>query len=150
MNFDFERIYLTTEGRIGRAQFWLGVLGIALVAIVCSLIVALIFGPLSFTAEIIVFIMELIIAYPAYCVLAKRFQDRGRPGILGAVGIGVPVLIALLALLGVTGTEEAPNLLGQILSFVDLVIGLWILIDLGVLRGTAGPNEYGPDPVATM
>jgi uncharacterized membrane protein YhaH (DUF805 family) len=149
MNFDFQRLYLSPEGRIGRGQFWLGILGIAVVAIVCSLIVALIFGPLSFTAEVIVFIMELILAYPAYCILAKRFQDRGRPGWLGAIGIGVPIFIAFLALLGVTGSEEQPNLLGQVLSFVDLVIGFWLLIDLGILRGTVGPNQYGPDPIAT-
>jgi uncharacterized membrane protein YhaH (DUF805 family) len=148
MNFNFQRVYMSPDGRIARSQFWLGVLGIAVVAVVASLVVALVFGPLSTTAEIIVFIIELILAYPGYCVLAKRFQDRGRPGILGAIGIGVPIVIAFLALLGVTGSEDAPNIIGQVLSFVDLVVGLWLLIDLGILRGTAGPNQYGPDPLA--
>jgi len=25
--------------------------------------------------------------------------------------------------------------------------GLWLLIELGFLKGTAGPNQYGPDPL---
>jgi uncharacterized membrane protein YhaH (DUF805 family) len=148
MNLDFNWLYLSTDGRLGRAGFWTGFAGIAAVISVVALIVALTLGPLTFAAQLIVFLCELVIAYPFYAVMAKRFQDRGRPGILGAVPITIFVVIAFMALMGWTGTELVPNLLGQILSFVDLVVVLWVLIDLGILRGTVGPNEFGPDPVA--
>jgi len=29
------------------------------------------------------------------------------------------------------------------------VFGLALLVELGFRRGTAGPNQYGPDPLAT-
>ena len=33
-----------------------------------------------------------------------------------------------------------------LLNFIPLV-NLWVLIDLVFLRGTTGPNQYGPDPL---
>src|SRR4051812_15009328 len=146
MNLDFNRLYLTTDGRIGRAQFWIGFVILAAVAIVLSLIVTLIFGPLAFATKLLLFIMELILAYACYGLFAKRFQDRGRPGNYAAIPVGVYILIAFLTLLGLAGDAQ-PNALGVILGIIDLIVGVWILIDLGILRGSAGPNEYGPDPV---
>lgn len=35
-----------------------------------------------------------------------------------------------------------------LLLIIPVVGGLWALIDLGILKGTDGPNEYGPDPLA--
>jgi uncharacterized membrane protein YhaH (DUF805 family) len=32
--------------------------------------------------------------------------------------------------------------------WVTIIVGLWFLIELGFLRGTAGDNSYGPDPLA--
>jgi uncharacterized membrane protein YhaH (DUF805 family) len=34
-----------------------------------------------------------------------------------------------------------------ILVLVCLSIGIWFFVELGFLRGTAGPNRYGPDPL---
>ena len=32
--------------------------------------------------------------------------------------------------------------------FLEFAINLWALIELGILRGTNGPNRFGPDPLA--
>jgi uncharacterized membrane protein YhaH (DUF805 family) len=29
-----------------------------------------------------------------------------------------------------------------------MIVGIWFFIELGCLRGTAGDNQYGPDPLA--
>jgi uncharacterized membrane protein YhaH (DUF805 family) len=29
----------------------------------------------------------------------------------------------------------------------DLETTIWFVVELGFLRGTAGPNRYGPDPL---
>jgi uncharacterized membrane protein YhaH (DUF805 family) len=34
--------------------------------------------------------------------------------------------------------------------FVPVIGGLWYLIECGFLRGTPGPNAYGPDPLAAV
>jgi uncharacterized membrane protein YhaH (DUF805 family) len=36
----------------------------------------------------------------------------------------------------------------SLLSFVPIA-GLWVLIQVGFVRGTIGPNRYGPDPLET-
>jgi uncharacterized membrane protein YhaH (DUF805 family) len=32
-------------------------------------------------------------------------------------------------------------------GLVSLIISIWALVELGFLRGTPGPNQYGPDPL---
>jgi uncharacterized membrane protein YhaH (DUF805 family) len=53
-----------------------------------------------------------------FAVMAKRCHDRGKSGWMS--------LIMLIPLAG----------------------PIWALIDLGILAGQDGPNEYGPDPRA--
>ena len=63
----------------------------------------------------------------------------------------MPVLIAsLLQAFGLTGTPQEPNALGWICTLVTLGVGLWFLIDLGILKGTPGPNRFGGDPLAAV
>jgi uncharacterized membrane protein YhaH (DUF805 family) len=35
----------------------------------------------------------------------------------------------------------------QLISLVPIVGALWLLFDLGILRGTDGPNRFGPAPL---
>ncbi len=148
MTFDYNRLYLTTSGRIGRADFWTGLGPIAAVMIVVALIAVLAYGPLSQAFQVIVFILELILAVPAYALFAKRFQDRGRRGVIAAIPIAVFIAIAFFRLYGWGGNLFQPTPLDLVLSTVSLAFGVWLLIDLGILRGTVGPNAFGPDPVA--
>jgi uncharacterized membrane protein YhaH (DUF805 family) len=62
-------------------------------------------------------IVELLLIYPALAVSAKRWQDRGRSPLW--------VLVVLIPVFG----------------------WLWVLIDNGFVRGTIGPNRYGPEPI---
>jgi uncharacterized membrane protein YhaH (DUF805 family) len=34
-----------------------------------------------------------------------------------------------------------------ILDLIGAAIAIWALIEIGFLRGTKGPNNYGPDPL---
>jgi uncharacterized membrane protein YhaH (DUF805 family) len=37
---------------------------------------------------------------------------------------------------------------GIILNLISFAISIWALVELGFLRGTVGPNRYGPDPLS--
>ena len=148
MNFDFNRLYLTTDGRIGRQDFWMGIVGLFVAGLIVALIVAAIFGMMSTASRVVLFIVQLAFAYPSYCLMAKRFQDRDKPAMYAAILIGVNLLLALLGLLGVTGDPLDPNFLATIFGLVMLAIGIWVIVELGILRGTVGQNQFGPDPVA--
>jgi uncharacterized membrane protein YhaH (DUF805 family) len=36
-----------------------------------------------------------------------------------------------------------------VFSLAEAAISLWALVVLGFLRGTPGPNQYGPDPLGS-
>jgi len=148
MNFDFNRLYLTTDGRIGRQDFWIGVVGLLVVSIVVAFIIGSLFFVLGRASMILMFIVQIALAYPAYCLMAKRFQDRDKPGKFAAILIGLGLLIALFGILGLTGNPmTGGNALGWFLNLVQFVVAIWFLVELGFLRGTDGDNQFGADPV---
>jgi uncharacterized membrane protein YhaH (DUF805 family) len=36
-----------------------------------------------------------------------------------------------------------------VFAIAGFAISIWALVELGFLRGTSGPNDYGPDPLAS-
>ena len=149
MKFDYQRLYLSADGRIGRQDFWMGILGFFVVGLVLGLIFLALFGPLSYVTRILNFIVQLVFAYPAYNLMAKRFQDRDRPPMFAAIVIGVSILLNLIGLF-FADPMAMTGFIGTIFGLIWLVIGIWILVELGFLRGTVGQNQYGPDPVGAM
>ncbi len=146
---DFKYLFTSFDGRINRAKYWAGVVIIALISIAFGLIIGLVLGSSIFGA-ILVTLVTLALFYPGYAVAAKRFQDRDKPGITALYGL-IPVLIAsLLQAFGLTGTPNEPNALGWICNLVTMGVGLWFLIELGILKGTPGPNRFGGDPLAAV
>jgi uncharacterized membrane protein YhaH (DUF805 family) len=47
-----------------------------------------------------------------------------------------------------TGDPWVPNAGDTMFQIALVVVGLWYIVELGFLSGTAGPNDYGPDPLA--
>lgn len=64
-------------------------------------------------------IIQLVLIYPSLAVSVKRCHDRDKSG-----------WWCLLLLIPVVGF-------------------IWWVIDLGILEGTDGENQYGPNPLAT-
>ena len=67
----------------------------------------------------IYYLVSLVLLYPYLAAAIKRWHDRDKSGWW--------MLIALIPVIG----------------------WIWVLVELGFLRGTEGPNQYGPDPLAT-
>lgn len=62
-------------------------------------------------------VVLLVALWPSIAVGVKRCHDRDRSGWF------------------------------LLIAFIPLIGGLWLLIELGCLRGTVGPNRFGPDPL---
>jgi uncharacterized membrane protein YhaH (DUF805 family) len=146
---DLQYLFTSFDGRINRAKWWAGMVILFLVSVVLGFIIGVIFGTGTF-GTLLITLVTLALFYPNYAVSAKRFQDRDKPGQTALYGLG-PVLIAsLLQVFGLTGTPQEPNALGWICNLVTLGVGLWFLIDLGILKGTPGPNQFGGDPLVAI
>lgn len=142
---DFAYILTSTQGRIPRSQWWAGLVVLVIIAVVLGLIIGWVFGP-TVIGIIATLILQIILIYPAYALSAKRFQDRNKPGGLALIGIGLGILQTLARLVGLSNPFD-PTAVDWILNIALLIVGIWYLIELGILRGTIGPNTYGPDPL---
>jgi len=117
------------QGRIGRGQFWKGILIIIGLWLLISIVAGGVDaatrsagpnGGMGVVASIIALIGFIAAVVAQLAVEVKRFHDRGKSGWW--------VLIALVPLIG----------------------AIWILVELGCLEGDQGPNAYGPNPVPTV
>jgi uncharacterized membrane protein YhaH (DUF805 family) len=128
--------FLDPRGRIGRQQYWLGMLGVALA------IVALM-GIIWTTAQFLLGLPLIVfIAVSVYVLAIKRLHDRNKSGWWTLVFLWAPGVTDRLSNKVV---EESAT--WWILFLIGAVLSLWGLIELGFRRGTDGENDYGPDPI---
>jgi uncharacterized membrane protein YhaH (DUF805 family) len=146
-------LFTTVEGRIGRKQYWIGSILLFVAAIVLVTIIGAAGGVGALSradggsSGAMTLVTILILAASAPLVV-KRLKDRNKSPHYAWLLYGPAIISTIAEMAGFTGTPTEPNTLGYALSLVSLIIGLWFFIELGFLRGTAGPNGYGPDPVA--
>jgi uncharacterized membrane protein YhaH (DUF805 family) len=139
------RLLFSTQGRMSRAPFWVVVIVTYPQMMAAALGLALLYEAFSTTP---------VHDMPAICLLAvflwlwiiaavgvKRLHDRDRPGYLIAAPI---VLGAIIAVVIAAANQSAAAILPGA-GFVALLA----LVPLGFVKGTQGPNRYGPDPLAT-
>jgi len=154
-------------GRINRAKWWIGTIILAVVGIILYFILAAVFGmgaltdpaqiaSMMRTVAILQIVLLAILAYPTTALMMKRLNDRDRPSYFAYIFWAPTVLSVLGGLFGLTMTTmdmggvavPTQSGLGWILSIAGLAVGIWALIELGILKGTEGPNQHGPDPLA--
>lgn len=146
------RLLFTTRGRISRQLWWGGVGTLFVYHLVAILLLIDIYGsvpPPSLEGRAALFLVSLAGIAMASCLSIKRFHDRGRPAAFALIPMAVMAVKAVLDLLQVTGVAGAFTGLDYAFFAAQTAIGLWFVVELGVLRGAAGDNRYGPDPLAT-
>jgi uncharacterized membrane protein YhaH (DUF805 family) len=138
-NIDFKALLFTFQGRINRAPYWTAiVIYVVTMLIVATLAFLLALGSAFFIVLLIVYI-PLVVS--GVMVGIKRLHDRDRSGWWLAVFYLLPFALNVVSY----GLGD----LGFIVSLAGFAVSIWGLVELGFLRGTAGPNRYGPDPLAS-
>jgi uncharacterized membrane protein YhaH (DUF805 family) len=137
---DPKHLWFGFDGRINRAKWWL----VNLINIVAlSVVAGIVFGVFGFSllGGLLFGVFYLVLLFSAVAICAKRLHDRNKSAWWAALFIGVPVLLGLPAqVLGESG-------LTMVLALVQFGIAVWAFVELGCLRGTVGPNQYGADPL---
>jgi uncharacterized membrane protein YhaH (DUF805 family) len=142
-------LFLSSKGRISRKTFWIGVGGLIVWAALVFFILWTVLGPSliqNFLGRLVGFPFTLLTIYFAYNLAMKRFNDRARPIICAQAVAGFFGVKALLDLFRITGDLKTSNWLDQLFILIGTGIALWYFIELGLMRGTAGPNPHGEDP----
>jgi uncharacterized membrane protein YhaH (DUF805 family) len=154
-------ILFSFSGRINRAKYWLAVLFWTVVSVVvCGVVATMLakdliaLGSEPTGAEILrvifgyglglilVFLLVLVpMVVSSFAIGVKRLHDRDQSGwwiVLFYFGPGVASAIA---------QSSDSGAVSLVLSLVSLAISIWAIVVLGFLRGTRGPNRFGPDPL---
>ena len=136
------------EGRISRKSFWLS--GLAVVG-ACGLVMgglAAVLGKdavnaqkddVSHTLVMIYHVATLPFYWPTFALYLKRLHDFGQ----GRGGLW-PLLILTVLVVGLDFAEYENAMM------VVGLVALALLATVGCIKGTPGPNQYGPDPLANV
>jgi uncharacterized membrane protein YhaH (DUF805 family) len=137
------------SGRINRAKYWrsLLVLGVAGMFVgVILLTAAGIATPLFIIMVVVVFIPWLMWGLAIH---TERLHDRDKSAWWLGVFYGLPAVLGGLAeaawFSGLAGMMLHYVL--NALSLVSFALTIWGFVEIGCLRGTAGPNNYGANPL---
>ncbi|HVK80861.1 MAG TPA: DUF805 domain-containing protein, partial [Verrucomicrobiae bacterium] len=138
------------QGRITRAQYWLGNLAVVVGVFIVSIAGVLIAAPTTDTsaaAGLMLTMFSLVMLAGSWCGLAlqvKRFHDRGKSGLFALAPL-IPATMMFMAIAGGAATgASAPAVAANVLPWmgIGMLINLWLLIELGCLPGKDGPNKY--------
>lgn len=148
------------RGRINRAQYWLGSIGVG----VAGAVLMLLLGALApqpavdktgagviQALTVMAFVAVPVWLLMAWCGLAlqvKRFHDRGRSGLWTLLPL-VPMALMMVSLVsGILSGQQPMQVAASIQLYLLLLflINLGFFIDLGCLPGKPEANKYGDPP----
>ena len=129
------RKYCSFKGRASRSEFW----WFCLFTLILNMIVALVGLLLPALGSIVSAVQALCLLLPTVGVTTRRLHDRNLSGWWQVL----PLAAVLPAIAGaVLGADGLLVLAGSAAALASL--GLLVVY---VLKGTTGPNRFGPDPL---
>jgi uncharacterized membrane protein YhaH (DUF805 family) len=152
------------KGRINRKPWWLATVAVGLAA---SLLTAILEALARFSGEtvvnpvthefertgifgLVISIIALANMWIAFALSAKRLHDRGRTGWWLIWQLLILILAVILVVVAIAVRQEQGALwyaLAGAAGLAAFVISVWLFVQIGFLRGTQGPNRFGPDPL---
>ena len=153
------------SGRANRAKWWLAVLVLFIIGLVIGLMDRVVESQ-GLVVTIAGLVLSVVSLWITLAAGTKRLHDLNRTGAWLVLFVGAPIVLSIVLvaiagaalgtaiLSGATPSEEEiirsiSGIAGiaGIIGLIGLAIGIWYLVWLGCLRGTVGPNQYGPDPL---
>jgi uncharacterized membrane protein YhaH (DUF805 family) len=142
-------LFLSFRGRISRGQYWIatGMVAVLALALQWMLGVPIMSDPSSLRLRTIAFVIGLISMYPTAAIAVKRLHDRDQPATYVWLLVVAFAVVLIGDLLGYFDDSIDLSFMSWIAIIFVAFVGLAFLVELGIRRGTPGPNEHGPDPL---
>lgn len=141
---DWNFLYNSFEGRIGRKTFWIAVAVLSVVEFAAHFIAEQIYG------DRLSAIVDVAFVYPEFALAVKRAHDRAMPIVFLIAFFAASAFLDLLTVLEMTGTDDEPSSISVLVAVPFTILALFLLVELGFRKGMPGPNQYGPDPLGTV
>ncbi len=145
------QLLFSFSGRINRKPWWLTSLAVGAIALVIMIVVlgmaggaflsedpAAMLGALGGVA-IVLLIVFIPMIWIGLALGAKRLHDRNKSAWWLLIFWVLPMVLQYIG-----GMIDS---VGFIFGLAGFAISIWAIVELGFLRGTVGPNQYGPDPL---
>ncbi len=122
-------LFLSLNGRIGRGKWWLATIILTIAIIILTfIIIAMMSGSFESSLDpvtgmppigtlLLIYIPSLLSIWPSICISGRRYHDRNK------------------------------SAWWLMIAFIPLIGAIWMIIELGFLRGTEGSNDFGQDPL---
>jgi uncharacterized membrane protein YhaH (DUF805 family) len=159
------RKYANFSGRAPRSEYWWWALFIVLVTFGVELVAGFLTAASGnkLVGGLLVLLMDLFFLLPNLAVVVRRLHDLNRSGwwygaliilglFLGALAVPVFIRVGMNHQQGLddmTGINSGIFLLIGVLGLIEAIFGLVLLVWF-CLRGTRGPNRFGPDPLQAI
>jgi uncharacterized membrane protein YhaH (DUF805 family) len=146
----FGQFYFSLRGRISRSQYWLRFF---LPVLAIGFVLNLLHTVGVEGGRTVSYLFNLLMLWPAIAVLVKRMHDRNKSGALVWLLYGpllAAIVVTVVAIIGAIFNSGEAGLLGLLsgaLWVVVIGVAFWFFVEFGCMRGTIGPNRFGPDPV---
>ena len=131
------------KGRIGRLHGWVASLA---VGVATSPIIPIFEFAAKGHAAVLVGLVNL---WVCFALIIKRLHDRDRTGWWLVWHFLIMLLAVILIKVAIAiPKEQAPlwYVLAGGAGIAAAAVSIWLFVEIGLLRGTQGPNRFGPDP----
>jgi uncharacterized membrane protein YhaH (DUF805 family) len=137
------QLLFSFQGRLNRKPYWMTVIAVTVASIIVLLFILVIIREHLEVVGLMILVFIILYIPLIWIVLAlaaKRLHDRDKSAWWLLVFYAIP------AILNIVGNRLENE--GIILYLISFCITVWAFVELGCLRGTRGPNQYGPDPLS--
>ena len=140
-----KQLLFSFRGRLNRKRYWMTVIVTMAVIILLLLLALVMMREQRFEFAVLTVVILLLLYIPliwiGLAIGAKRLHDRDKSAWWLLVFYVLPGILSSLG-------NQMDDLGFLILHVVSFAITVWAFVELGCLRGTLGPNQYGPDPLS--
>ncbi|EHH2419977.1 DUF805 domain-containing protein [Vibrio parahaemolyticus] len=136
-----KELLFSFHGRIDRKTYWIWNVIYYISIIGFGACISKLFPAFSY---LLLPIFLLVLLIPDLAITTKRWHDRDKS--IYWLGLNIPLVIGRIATPMTSPMAQEPSTPQLFIASISLICGLWILIECGFLKGTSGPNKFGPEP----